>query len=325
MKLLSFEVSTPTGANRRLGARNNGEIIDLTMAYATKLAETGLTKPIERTSVTLPTDMMEFLRGGAESMEAAREAIDYARSTERDRGPGNARFRYEPDEVSLLSPLPRPNSIRDFSAFEQHVKNGFASYDLDVPDEWYEIPASYKGDPDSVINPGSVVEWPPFTEKLDYELELAAVVGKRGRDVSADEAEEYIAGYTIFNDFSARDIQATEMAVRFGPGKGKDFANGFGPYLVTPDEFDVADARMVARVNGETWSEGNTGEMYHTFGDMIEYLTWGGEIHPGDVLGSGTIPFGCGKGLDRWVRPGDIVELEIDGLGVLRHTIGNPG
>lgn len=324
MKLASFEVPSRTEPNRRIGVVEEDSLIDLTASYAAKLRANGKTNPKAVAEVVLPPDMLEFLRGEDESMSAAREAVAYITETGRTRGIDEAHLRFAFDEIRLLSPLPRPNSIRDFSAFEQHVANGFDSYGLDIPEEWYEIPASYKGDPDSVVHPDETVPWPSFTDQFDYELELAAVIGKRGRDVPADDTEAYIAGYTVFNDFSARDIQAKEMAVRFGPGKGKDFANGFGPYLVTPDEFDPSDATMTARINGEVWSEGNSGEMYHTFSDMIEYVSWDQEIRPGDVYGSGTIPLGCGKGLDRWVEPGDVIELEIEGIGVLCHTIGEP-
>jgi len=200
----------------------------------------------------------------------------------------------------------------------------FEEHGREKPDEWYGLPAYYKGNPDSVVAPDTTVEWPDYTDMLDYELELAAVVGRECRDVAADEAETYLAGYTVFDDFSARDIQRREMEMGLGPGKGKDFANGLGPYLVTPDEFDPADARMVARVNGEVWSEGNAGEMHHSIGDMLAHASMGETVHPGDVLGTGTVGGGCGADLDRWVDPGDTVELEIEGIGTLRHRLGRP-
>jgi 2-keto-4-pentenoate hydratase/2-oxohepta-3-ene-1,7-dioic acid hydratase in catechol pathway len=202
--------------------------------------------------------------------------------------------------------------------FEEHVRN---SLEGEIPDVWYELPVYYKGNPDAVVHPDESVEWPSYTEKLDYELELCAVIGKQGRDISAEEADEYIAGYTIFNDFSARDIQMKEMAGQLGPTKGKDFANGFGPYLVTRDAIEFENLHVTARVNGETWSEGDIGEMYHSFADIIEYVSRNETLHPGDVLGTGTVGGGCGLELDRWIDPGDTVELEAEGIGTLRHEV----
>lgn len=322
MKLATFTRGTDEDSSHRVGSVADGSIVDLTLSYGELLRTRDVESAIEQARSLVPPDMLELLRGEDAAMDAAREADAFGHDRAEPVTAGGERFRFDVGEVDLLSPLPRPNTLKDFSAFEQHVKNGFESYGMDVPEEWYDLPVAYKGNPDSIVHPNDEVDWPPFTKKLDYELELAAVIGKRGRNVPAEDATDYIAGFTVFNDFSARDIQAREMGVRFGPGKGKDFANGLGPYLVTPDEFQVADTRMTARVNGEVWSDGDTSGMYHTFEDMIEYWSWGQTIHPGDVFGSGTIPYGCGKGLGRWIEPGDVVDLEIEGIGVLRHTIG---
>jgi 2-keto-4-pentenoate hydratase/2-oxohepta-3-ene-1,7-dioic acid hydratase in catechol pathway len=257
--------------------------------------------------------MLEFLRNGPEAMDAARE-VHGAAADLPEAAPDGARVAYDLAAVDLRAPLPRPNTIRDFSVFEAHGR--------EKPDAWYELPAYYKGNPDSVVDPGARVEWPGYSDRLDYELELAAVVGRACRDTDAADAETYLAGYTVFNDFSARDIQAREMEMGLGPGKGKDFANGFGPYLVTTDAFDPGDARMVARVNGEVWSEGNAGDAHHSVGDMLEHAAMGQTVHPGDVLGTGTVGGGCGYDLDRWIDPGDTVELEIEGIGTLEHTVG---
>lgn len=322
MKLTTFTTDASPDSPHRLGSAVDGQIIDLTASYAELLRERGVDTPLDQAKAEVPPDMLEFLGGGDQSMEAAREAESYALDQNDPVDSDGDRFRFDEESIRLLSPLPRPNTLKDFSVFEQHVKNGFESYGMDVPEEWYNLPVCYKGNPDSIIPPDSEVEWPPFTEKLDYELELAAVIGKQGRNIPAEDATDYIAGFTIFNDFSARDIQAREMGVRFGPAKGKDFANGLGPYLVTTDEFQLEDTRMTARINGEVWSDGDTSGMYYSFEDLVEYQSWGQTIYPGDVYGSGTIPYGCGKGLGQWIQPGDVVELEVDGIGVLRHTVG---
>jgi 2-keto-4-pentenoate hydratase/2-oxohepta-3-ene-1,7-dioic acid hydratase in catechol pathway len=166
--------------------------------------------------------------------------------------------------------------------------------------------------------------WPLQTTKLDYELELACVIGRKGRDIPAGEASRYIAGYTIMNDFSARDIQLREMACRLGPAKGKDFATAIGPCLVTPDEIaDLDSLVMTARVNGEVWSEGRFGSIHWSFPQMIEHASRGECLYPGDLFGSGTVGGGCGLELDRYLKPGDVVELEIQPIGVLRTPIAN--
>jgi len=223
----------------------------------------------------------------------------------------------------LLAPL-RPRSLRDFLAFEGHLENAYARLGREIPPEWYEVPAYYKGMPDTVIGPEDEVPWPAWSDFLDHELELAAVIGRGGRDIPAAEADAAIFGYTIWNDMSARDVQARELPVGMGPGKAKDWdgSNVLGPCIVTPDEIDLASARMQVRVNGERWGEDTPASMHHTFAAMIEYVSRSQTLFAGEVLGSGTAAGGSGLELDRRLRPGDVVELEIDGIGVLRNRIG---
>ena len=223
----------------------------------------------------------------------------------------------------LLAPL-RPRSLRDFLAFEGHLKGAYRGLGREIPSEWYEVPAYYKGMPDTVIGPEDEVPWPAYTDQLDHELELAAVIGRRVRDVRAEDAGGCIFGYTIWNDLSARDVQRREAPIGLGPGKAKDWdgSNVLGPCLVTADEFDASAARMTVRVNGEVWGESSTAAMHHSFADMIAYASQGQTLHPGEVIGSGTAAGGSGLELDRWLQPGDLVELEIEGIGVLRNTIG---
>lgn len=226
----------------------------------------------------------------------------------------------------LLAPL-RPRSLRDFLAFEGHLKNAYARLGRDIPAEWYDVPAYYKGMPDTVIGPDEEIAWPAWTDKLDHELELAAVIGAGGRDLAADDAPAAIFGYTIWNDLSARDVQARELPVGMGPGKAKDWdgSNVLGPCIATPDEVDLERARMQVRVNGEVWGEDTPASMHHSFADMIAYVSRGQTLHAGEVLGSGTAAGGSGLELDRWLAPGDVVELEIDGIGILRNPIGTKG
>jgi 2-keto-4-pentenoate hydratase/2-oxohepta-3-ene-1,7-dioic acid hydratase in catechol pathway len=313
MKLATFAVDTPTGRQERVGVRQGDSLLDVTAGYAALLGEDGRTEPVRAAETLVPPDMLAVLRNGPEAMSAAREVARAGANLVGRTAPDGASVSYDPDAVDLRAPLPRPNTIRDFSVFEDHGR--------EKPDVWYDLPAYYKGNPDSVVPPGAAIEWPSYTNQLDFELELAAVVGRECRNVGADEAEQYVAGYTIFDDFSARDIQAEEMELGLGPGKGKDFANGFGPYLVTPDAFDPSDAAMIARVNGEVWSEGNADEMYHSIGDMLAHASMDETVHPGDVLGTGTVGGGCGYDLDRWIERGDRIELEIEGIGTLEHQV----
>ncbi|MBV8946190.1 MAG: fumarylacetoacetate hydrolase family protein [Solirubrobacterales bacterium] len=223
----------------------------------------------------------------------------------------------------LLAPL-RPRSLRDFLAFEGHLQGAYRGLGREIPSEWYEVPAYYKGMPDTVIGPDDEVPWPSYTDQLDHELELAAVIGRRVRDVRAEDAAGCIFGYTIWNDLSARDVQRREAPIGLGPGKAKDWdgSNVLGPCLVTADEFDASAARMTVRVNGAVWGESSTAAMHHSFADMIAYASQAQTLHPGEVIGSGTAAGGSGLELDRWLQPGDLVELEVEGVGVLRNTIG---
>jgi 2-keto-4-pentenoate hydratase/2-oxohepta-3-ene-1,7-dioic acid hydratase in catechol pathway len=179
----------------------------------------------------------------------------------------------------------------------------------------------YKGNHRTVVGPDANVRWPSYTERLDYELELACVIGRRRRDLGAEEAGAWIAGDTVMNDWSARDVHRSEMMVRVGPAKGKDFATSLGPCLVTADELDARNLRMTARINGELWSDGNSGTSHWTFPQMIAHVARDEDVWPGDVLGSGTVGGGCGLELDRWLAPGDVVELEIEGISVLRNRV----
>jgi 2-keto-4-pentenoate hydratase/2-oxohepta-3-ene-1,7-dioic acid hydratase in catechol pathway len=226
----------------------------------------------------------------------------------------------------LLAPL-RPRSLRDFLAFEGHMKAALTRLGREIPAEWYDVPAYYKGMPDTVIGPEDEIPWPAWTERLDHELELAAVIGPEPvRDLSPDEAQRAIFGWTIWNDMSARDVQARELPIGMGPGKAKDWdgSNVLGPCIVTADELDGSDVRMTMRVNGETWGEASSAEMHHSFGDLIAYASRSQTLYPGEVIGSGTAPGGSGIELDRRLEPGDVLELEIAGIGVLRNTIGRP-
>jgi fumarylacetoacetate (FAA) hydrolase len=230
-------------------------------------------------------------------------------------GGGSARehAEYALADVDLRPPVLRPPSVRDFMAFEEHVANARRLRGAEVPKEWYEVPVFYFSNPHAIYGDGDVVPYPKGTEELDYELECAAVIGAEGR----------IGGFTVMNDWSARDLQRQEMRVGLGPAKGKDFATSLGPVLVTPDELDGTSGEMVARVNGEERSRGNLSAMFHRWDALLARAAENTTLVPGDVLGSGTVGSGCilEHGDGRWLQRGDVVELEIEGIGVLRNTV----
>ncbi len=225
-------------------------------------------------------------------------------------GTARAHAEYRLDEVRLLAPVLHPPSVRDFYAFEQHVKAGRALRGLEVPPEWYEQPVFYFSNPAAIYGPDDGIPYPEGTEELDYELEVAAVIGADGA----------IGGFTVMNDWSARDLQRREMKVGLGPAKGKDFATSLGPVLVTADE--LGDT-MVARVNGEERSRGRLSDMHFSWDELVAQAARNTVLRPGDVLGSGTVGTGCilEHGDGRWLERGDVVELEVEGIGVLRNTI----
>jgi len=326
MRLCTFELKTPLGRHLRLGAEVADGIVDLHSACAWHLFRKGDTQPYRLASAIVPPAMLGFLQGGETSMEFAKASIaDLLGAVKAGTAPvgiNEETLLFSPAEVTLRAPLPRPTSMRDFYAFEQHVKKGFEKRGEPMPPEWYEMPVYYKGAHWSIIGPGEDVHWPAYTKMFDYELELAVIIGKQGKNITEAQARGHIAGFTVMNDFSARDMQRKEMKVRLGPAKGKDFATAIGPVLVTPDEIgDPYNLRMTASVNGERWSEGNSGSITHSFEKMIAFASMEETLYPGDLIGSGTVGTGCGLELDRWVAPGDVIELEIEKIGLLRNKI----
>ncbi|MFE9643147.1 fumarylacetoacetate hydrolase family protein [Streptomyces sp. NPDC006365] len=239
-------------------------------------------------------------------------------------------------DVRLLPPL-RPPAVRDYMTFESHVAGVARGYGDTVPEEWYTAPAFYFTNPYSVIGAHDDVPVPPGCLRFDYELEVAAVIGKAGRDLTPEQAREHIIGYTVLNDWSARDLQGREMRVKLGPAKGKDTATTLGPWLVTTDELEprrnaegFLDLALTVQVNGETTGRDRLANMAWTFEEMAAYASRGTWIRPGDVLGSGT----CGNGgclAELWGRggtlqpppliPGDTVTMTVEGIGTLSNTV----
>lgn len=293
MKLVTFAKDGRQGTGSVVGDR----IVDLTSAFGS---------------------MQSLIDAGDQGLAKARQMTDAAADIVRL------------SEARLLAPLPRPVQMRDCLVFEQHLRNSadrmnrLHGLQIKIPDVWFRQPIYYKCNRMSVIGPEEPIRWPAYSAELDYELELACVIGKQGTDISVLDAPSHIFGFTIFNDVSARDAQASEMAGSLGPAKGKDFDTGniLGPWIVTTDEIgDVYNLGMEVRVNGERRGGGNTASMHHSFAAIIAHISQSETLYPGEVIGSGTVGTGCGLETGRFLDDGDVIELEIEKIGILRNQI----
>jgi 2-keto-4-pentenoate hydratase/2-oxohepta-3-ene-1,7-dioic acid hydratase in catechol pathway len=248
-------------------------------------------------------------------------------------------------EITLCTPVPKPPQIRDCLCFEEHLKGAFqvlrklkadaepdpeaalAAFEeqglFAIPDVWYQLPLYYKANRLSVIGPGEDVIWPAYAELLDYEMEFGFFIGKAGRDIPLEKARDHIFGYSVFNDISARDTQSMEMPGGLGPSKSKDFDTGniIGPSIVTADEIDPYDLDMIVRINGEERSRGSSSTIHWTFEDLIAHISRSETLYPGEFIASGTVGGGSGLELQRYLEPGDVIALEVEGIGVLENRI----
>jgi len=307
MKLVTFE--RPGTDTQQIGA----------------ISDDGRIAVLDRNLHPAFSDMLALIEAGPEGLAAARSAIGAAEKV-------------FVSQVRLRAPVPCPPQMRDALSFELHLRQARANRhlfgqgkarippeDVTIPQIWYDQPIYYKCNRFSVSGPEDEILWPLGETKLDYELELGVIIGKEGSDIAVENAMDHVFGFLIFNDFSARDHQIAEMQGGLGPSKGKDFktANAMGPWLVTRDEIGDGDnLDMVARINGEEWSRGNSSTMHHSFARIISHISRDETLYPGEFIGSGTVGGGCGLELGRFLNPGDVVELEIDGLGILRNRIG---
>lgn len=297
--------------------------------------------PIEALHPEMPTSMSMFLNYWEEVYPVALAGMDLIRD-----GKISENKSRPLTQVELLAPVPFPTSCRDGYAFRQHVAAARRNRKVDMIAEFDQYPIFYLTNHLAITGPGEVRCMPDHFEKLDFELEAAIVICKHGRNIRAEEADEYIGGIMIMNDWSARRLQMEEMLLNLGPAKGKDFATSIGPWLVTLDElqqFEIPakeghvgknwNLRMTCTVNGQKVSEGNLGDMDWTFAEIIERASYGVDLHPGDVIGSGTVGTGCflelnGTGklndpnyTEQWLQAGDVVDMEIEALGVLNNTV----
>lgn len=317
MKLARMAWNTPDGVIPRLVVvqPEQQRIIDLLTAERERLEWQGATREaaLRLATALFPASMAAAISLGDTFLTAAAQAIANA----------SAGAIMSLPSVQLLSPLDPP-LLRDFSAFEQHVRAMTQRMNQPFPEEYLKMPVYYKGNALTVIGHEQEVRWPSYTAVMDYELELGFVIGKPGYNLTPQHALEHLFGVTLLNDFSARDIQGREMGTGFGPAKGKDFATALGPWLVTRDELDLEHLTMLARVNGEEWSRGSSATMTWSIAELIAYASWGESLLPGELLGSGTVGTGAGAEHGKRLQPGDVVELEVPAIGVLRNRIGQP-
>ena len=315
MKLITFLKHN----HSRIGILQDDQVIDLNLA-----------------DKRLPTDMLSFIDYHEEYFKIIQDM-------------GSIRPHYALHEVKLLAPLPNPRSFRDYIGFEEHMLNASKSFGHTIGPAWYEMPIFYFTNHQGIFGPDEDIKRPLKETKLDIELEMACIIGKKGKDIKSSEANEYIFGYTVFNDWTARAIQKKEMEIPLGPHKGKDFANAIGPCIVTADEMekyrvpfsdsffesplkvptvrsDRFNLKMTSKINGKTICEGNYKTIYYNFAQMIERASENNvTLMPGDILGSGTVGLGSlienNFSVHPPLEPGDIVELEIEGIGILRNKV----
>lgn len=334
MRICTYKRQTPLGIFSRLGIFfNETTIIDVNLVWQKQYELDGFFSPKVKAHETAPSSLSTLLTSYQESTTTLLlETLDLFQELSSkgilktdDLADLSFDLR-DTSDVSLGSPIDKINCYRDFYAHEKHVKTGFAKRGEEVPPAWYEMPAYYKGPTSGFIGADQIIPWPAYTKKLDYELEFGIVLSKDGKNIKAENALDHIFGYTIFNDISARDIQKKEMSVRLGPAKGKDFCSVVGPVILTADEFGDKEPnlKMSATINNELWSEGYTGDSHFTWAQMIEHASKEEWLLATDFMGSGTVGTGCGLELDKWIQPGDIIELEIERIGKLKNIIGTP-
>jgi 2-keto-4-pentenoate hydratase/2-oxohepta-3-ene-1,7-dioic acid hydratase in catechol pathway len=315
MHLGRIALDTPDGPEARIVVASDdapARWVDVRAAERLRLSRRGASESgaLRLSAALVPGSLSLALEGGEAFLEAARAA---AQSTDE-----HARV---PERANLLAPID-PVAYRDFMAFEQHFVTATRKLrGSDPAPVLYELPVSYFGNAHAILGPEDEIPWPHYTEHMDYELELGIVIGTPGRDIAPEDAHRHVLGLTVFNDFSARDIQRREMTAGLGPSKGKHFASAVGPRIVTLDALPD-QLQMSARINGETWSHGSTATLMWSIAELVAWASASEPLAAGTLLGSGTVGGGCGAEIDKKLNPGDTVELEIEHIGILRNRLG---
>jgi len=334
MKICTYKRNSFLGVQKRLGIfLDEKTVLDVNLVWMAEFERQGFYSAKDRAQLLAPPSLAAFLRFYQDgAITKLHETIflynELAKiGVSKTKGQADLAFNIlDVKDFGLDAPLDEINMYRDFFAHEKHVKKGFEKRNEAVPPAWYEIPAYYKGGNTGFIGQDDIIPWPFYSQQLDYELELGVVIGRDGKNVKAKDINKHIFGFTILNDISARDIQRKEMSIRLGPAKGKDWCSVMGPVIVTFDEFNYEEPNlsMSACINGEEWSRGQSGDSHYSWGEIIEHVGMEEWIRATDFLGSGTVGTGCGLELDKWIKPGDLVELEIERIGKLKNIVGTP-
>ena len=331
MKVVTYRYQHQYGIETRLGLLvDDVTILDPNLAFACDFEREGRFNPRERANDYCPPSLNRLLRLKENPLDILHEAsglmifLEKCGTMQMKDGTQYLR-KLDNKVISLAAPLDKIETYRDFYAHEKHVAVGFKKRNEKIPEAWYEIPAYYKGATAGFIGPHDEILWPSYTDVLDYELELGLVIGKDGYNIKSKEAHKHVFGFTILNDISARDIQKKEMSIRLGPAKGKDFCSIIGPVITTIDEFESIEPNllMTAKVNGVEWSRGFSADSHFSWEEMITHVAKDEWLLAGDLLGSGTVGTGCGLELDKWIKPGDKLELEIEKIGKLINVVGS--
>ncbi len=328
MKVCTYKRNSFLGIQKRLGLFYDEKIIiDVNLLWQSEYKRKNFYSPKKRADLFAPSSLSQFLKTHQDqSITVLQETLELYKHLLRLGDTDCAFHINDVKDFEFDVPLDEIAMYRDFYAHEKHVKKGFEKRKEEVPPAWYEIPAYYKGGNTGFIGNNEVIPWPHYSEQLDYELELGVVIGRDGKNVKAKEIKNHIFGFTILNDVSARDIQRKEMSIRLGPAKGKDWCSIMGPVIVTFDEFNYEEPNllMTAAINGSEWSRGYSGDAHYSWGEMIEHLSMEEWIRATDFIGSGTVGTGCGLEIDKWIKSGDLIELEIEKIGKLRNIVGTP-
>jgi 2-keto-4-pentenoate hydratase/2-oxohepta-3-ene-1,7-dioic acid hydratase in catechol pathway len=331
MRICMYERHSHLGRVQRLGMFfNNSTIIDVNLVHAIDLELKGYKNAQARADHLTPPSLAKLLNTSERPLDHFADIFYMYEQQMKDgvlktKNIADSSFDLKDDKKARLAcPIDEIHCYRDFFTHEKHVKKGFEKRGEPMPEAWYEMPVYYKGATAGFLGNQDEIMWPNYTDKLDFELELACVLASDGFNIKAEHAYEHIFGFTILNDISARDIQRKEMSVRLGPSKGKDFCSILGPIIVTADEFDFKDPDllMTATINGDEWSRGRSSEAKFSWGEMIEFASREEWLMATDLLGSGTVGTGCGLELDRWIQSGDKIELEIENIGKLTNFVG---
>lgn len=322
MRLYTVQIKTPVGGVERLMAEQNGKLVDLNAAGGVYYAAQGDTNPQQLADANLPNDMITFFSNGKRSLDAGYAVLAYMENAHPQAGLVGQQLVYDKQGVTILAPVTRPNIIFDGMVYEGHVKHHYG----EIPAGYYKRPVWNTQSGSTVVGTGAPLFKPKYTAQYDFEFEMGFYIGKRGCDIKAEEALDYVAGFTVFNDVSARDAQADEAVMALGPAKGKFFRNSLvmGPCVVTKDELpDYDDLAMTARVNGEVVTENRTSGMLFTLGELVAKISEDAYLNPGDFIGLGTSPEGnatCSK-LGRWLEVGDEIEFSIEKIGTICNKV----